>query len=153
MRKMNIYHGPAFQNLISCRTAANRAITTFDISTVAVEQDYVLHFITLDTIFPAFYVCVPEETKKDATVVPRSIRSMFVSQELKRHTGQKLRAFTNMVKAERLGATFNAVVINDDVGEESSSFLQIQGFYSQGVSRAERNEPDSRNSQLCAKTQ
>ena len=155
MRKMNIYHGPAFQNLISCRTAANKAITTFAISTAVpgVEHSYVLHPTTLDTIFQAFYACVPEETKKDATVVPRSIHSMFVPRELRRHTGEKLRAFTSLVKANRRGATSNAVVINDDIGEEPASFLQIDGFYAQGVSRAEGDEPDSKGSRLCAKTQ
>ena len=155
MRKMNIYHGPTFQNLISCRAAADKAITTFAISTAAPDlgQDYVLHPTTLDTIFQAFYVGVPEETKKGATVVPRSVRSMFVPSELKRHTGEQLCAFTNLVKTDRRGATSNAVVVNDDVKGGSTSFLQIDGFYCQSVPRSEGDEPGSKSSRLCAKTQ
>lgn len=154
MRKMNIYHGPAFQNLIECRAGGNRAITTFGVGAAAQHEDqnYVLHPTTLDTVFQAFYITVPEETKKDATVVPRSVRSMFVSPDLKRQPGEKLRAYTDLVKAERRGATASAVVVNDEVEDSSACSLQIDGFYSQGVSRAGGDEANATKSKLCAKT-
>lgn len=156
MRKMNIYHGPPFQNLRDIRTAAHRAMTTFSVSTAAQEgdQDYVLHPTTLDSIFQAFYVCIPEETKKDATVVPRSFRRMFVPKELKRHPGEKLRAFTKLLKTERRGATSQAIVVNDDVEDPStSSSLTVEDFLFQGMSRADGDEPDSEKTRMCAKTQ
>ncbi|KAL8861949.1 MAG: hypothetical protein Q9178_001819 [Gyalolechia marmorata] len=154
MRSMNIYHGPAFQNLIDCHTSGNRAITNFHIPAEAQGeyQNYVLHPTTLDAIFQAFYVCVPEETKKDATVVPRSIRSMFVSHLLNRRPGEMLCAYTKLVKAERRGATSDASVVNHGTPNDLACSLQIDGFYSQGVSRARGDEPDDSTPKLCAKT-
>ncbi|KAL9127721.1 MAG: hypothetical protein Q9217_003451 [Psora testacea] len=156
MRKMNIYHGPAFQNLIDIRSAAHKTMTTLNVSTAAQHHNkpYVLHPTTLDSIFQAFYVCIPEETKKDATVVPRSIRSMFVPKDLKRHSGERLRAFTNLLKKERRGATCHAVVVNDDIEDGSPApTLLVEDFYFQGMSRAEGDESDSNKTRLCAKTQ
>ena len=154
MRNMNIYHGPAFQNLIDCHMSGNKAITNFHISAEAQGeyQNYVLHPTTLDAIFQAFYVCVPEETKKDATVVPRSIRSMFVSNLLNRRPGEMLCAYTKLVKAERRGATSDASVVNHGTPNDLACSLQIDGFYSQGVSRARGDEPDDSTPKLCAKT-
>lgn len=155
MRDMNIYHGPAFQNLIDCRVGENHGITTIKNGTAAQPdyQHYILHPTTLDAIFQAFYVCVPEETKRDAMVVPRSIRSMSVSAGLKRHPEERLRAYTKLIRAERRSALLDATVFNGDDADTSDCALQIGGFYSQSVSRSGVDEADAKKTKLCAKMQ
>lgn len=152
MRKMNIYHGPDFQNLISCRTAGHKAVTDFAISPAATHSEprYTLHPTTLDSIFQAFYVCVPEEIKKNATVVPRSIRGMYVPRELKRCSGDQLRAFTKLVKKDRRGATSDAIVVD---GNASAISLRVDGFHFQGMARAQSDGPSPTTTKLCAKMQ
>lgn len=155
MRKKNIHHGPAFQNVVDSLTGANKAISIFNVSAAAQseDQEYVLHPTTLDTIFQAFYVCVPEETKRNATVVPRSIRNMFIFTDLKRHPGEQLRAYTSLLKADRRGAKSNAVISNEDSGKNPDCSLYIEDFYFQGISRAVGDELYSDKTKLCAKFQ
>lgn len=154
LRKMHLYHGPTFQNLIDSRAAANKSITTFAISTAASESDesYILHPTTLDSIIQALYVSVPEATRENAMVVPRSIRSLFIPRDLKRHTGDKLRVFTDLLKSDRRGATLNSIVVNDEGGEESTSFLHVEGFYCQAVPQIEGDATDAKESCMCSKS-
>ncbi|PBP25422.1 hypothetical protein BUE80_DR003887 [Diplocarpon rosae] len=157
LREMTLEHGPAFQNLISSRVAADKAITTFNIASAVtpiasdINEAYVVHPTTLDSIFQAFYVCIPEKTKENALVVPRSIRSIFVPKDIERKAGQKLRAFTELVKSDRRGAVSKAIIASA-TQEEPSSFLSIEGFYTQGIPREALDGDESKLTRLCAKS-
>lgn len=135
LRERGIYHGPQFQNLIDSRAAGDRAITNFEIADIACrEHDYVLHPTTLDSILQASFSSLPKNMDKDSMVLPRSIRSLFVPQNLKRQGGDKLRAFSELIKSDKRGYTSNIMVVNDN-SEQSPSFLQMQDFFGQAVPR------------------
>jgi NADPH:quinone reductase-like Zn-dependent oxidoreductase/malonyl CoA-acyl carrier protein transacylase/ubiquinone/menaquinone biosynthesis C-methylase UbiE len=154
LRKMKLYHGPSFQNLISSQVAGHKSITTLAVSPAASDCDetYVLHPTTLDSIIQAFYVSIPKATQDNAMVVPRSIRSMFVPRDLKRQTGDKMRVFVDTVKADRRGAKLNAIAVNDNGDEESASFFQIEDFYCQAVALDEADAADSKVSRMCSES-
>ncbi|KAK2624708.1 hypothetical protein QTJ16_005901 [Diplocarpon rosae] len=135
----------------------DKAITTFNIGSAVtpiasdINEAYVVHPTTLDSIFQAFYVCIPEKTRENALVVPRSIRSIFVPKDIERKAGQKLRAFTELVKSDRRGAISKAVIASA-AQEEPSSFLSIEGFYTQGIPREALDGDESKLPHLCAKS-
>jgi malonyl CoA-acyl carrier protein transacylase len=137
LRKMNLFHGPVFQNLISSKAAANKSITTLSVSPVASDSDcddtYVLHPTTLDSLIQAVYVSIPETTRANAMVIPRSIRNLFVPRDLNRQSGEKLSVFVDLLKANRRGATLTAIAVNGNDGKQSPSLFQMDGLYCQAV--------------------
>lgn len=154
LRKMKFHHGPTFQNLISSRATANKSITTLAISRAASDCDetYILHPTTLDSIIHALFVSIPEATQNNATLVPRSIRSIFVPRDLNRQTGDKLSVFVDLVKVDSRGAKLTATAVNDDVDGKSAALLQIEDFYCQAVALDEGDAADSKVSCMCSES-
>lgn len=151
LRDRGIYHGPIFQNLIDSRAAGDKAVTNFAVSDIACqEHDYVLHPTTLDSILQASYSSLPDNVGDDAMVLPRSIRSLNVPKTLKRQGGEKLRAFTELVKADKRGYTSNITIVSEDASPEDTSFFELHGFFGQAVPR--RAEDADAEPGICSKS-
>lgn len=153
LREMSFYHGPTFQNLTDCRSSGNKAITNFHVSTATSStQDYVLHPTTLDSIIQASYAGVSSDALQGCMVVPRSIRGMFVSKDLNRRSGEKLQAFAELLKSDRLGCTSKISVANQGGEEKASSCLHIDGFYAQANPREFDDNAASKEPVMCSKS-
>lgn len=151
LRDRGIYHGPIFQNLIDSRAAGERAVTNFAVSEIACqEHDYVLHPTTLDSILQASFSSLPDNVGGDSMVLPRSIRNLNVPKTLKRQGGEKLRAFTELVKADKRGYTSNITIVSADSSPEDTSFLELHGFFGQAVPR--RAEDGDSQPGICSKS-
>lgn len=156
LRDRGIYHGPEFQNLIDSRTAGQRAITNFAIAKIAcTEHDYVLHPTTLDSVLQASFSSLPKEMDKDVMVLPRFIRSLTVPKSLKRQGGDKLQAFSELVKADKRGYTSNIAIAAatpepEDDNSTFPNFLQMHGFFGQAVPR--RTDDSSQEAGICSKS-
>lgn len=131
MRKMGIYHGPSFQNLIGSKVSSTheKSVTDFAMAPCAIEQqdEYVMHPTTLDSIFQTCYFSLPPDAREGGMPVPRSIGTMYVPGKLGRHDSHKLRSYVELLKTNRRGATFNGNVFPDaDVNEEEPGSAPFQ---------------------------
>ncbi|KAK7959439.1 Compactin diketide synthase [Apiospora aurea] len=156
LRDRGIYHGPEFQNLADSRAAGQRAITNFAIAGIAsAVHDYVLHPTTLDSVLQASFSSLPAEMDKDVMVLPRFIRSLVVPKSLKRQGGDRLQAFSELVKADKRGYTSNIAIAaaTPEPEEEDSTFanfLQLDGFFGQAVPR--RTDDSNQETGICSKS-
>lgn len=154
LRGMNFYHGTAFQNLVGSQVTARKAITDIAVSPVAAEsaETYVLHPTTLDSIIQACFISVFKSRTDDASLVPRSIGSMFVGRELNRTPGDRLQVFTQLLKSDRRGATSSVIVDNDGKGQADALF-HMQDFRLQAIARDDGDDADNPiTSRMCAKS-
>ncbi|KAK7734196.1 Type I Iterative PKS [Diaporthe eres] len=150
LRDMGFYHGPMFQNLVDSRTASGRAITNLSIAEVATASDgYVLHPTTLDSIIQATYSGLPEGTREKSMVIPRSIQELYVPKGVNRLSGEKLRAFTELLGSSRRGFTSSATVVNPD-GPKSDAVLRIDGFFGQAVPKSNLPDLEQQPAQICS---
>lgn len=101
-------------------------------------------------IFQAAFSCLPESRTQSDLVLPRSIRAMFVPKNLKRHGGDSLQAFTELVSLKKRGMTSNISVLATDHSEPEENFLHIQDFFCQAVPR-DRDEVVSEEISMCSK--
>ncbi|KKK24815.1 hypothetical protein P175DRAFT_0548914 [Aspergillus ochraceoroseus IBT 24754] len=155
LREMSLFHGGVFQNLISSREAENKSITNLAVSPVAseCEETYVLHPTTLDSLIQAAYVSIPEVTRENAMVVPRSIGNLIIPRDLKRLAGDKLNAFVTLVKGDKRGAHMKVVAANDDGGDEASAaYLQMDDLYCQAVAQETSDATSSKASPVCSES-
>ena len=153
LRKMNLFHGPVFQNLIGSQMADNKSLTTFALSPASkCEQTYVIHPTTLDSLIVAAYVSVPEVTQKNAMVVPRMIHSLYVPRSLNRQAGDKLTVFVDLIKADRRGAKLTAIAVNQDGDAESSSFLHMEDLYCQALALDEFDSTEGKITSMCSES-
>ena len=153
MQKMNIYYGPAFQNLLDGLTAGGKTITSLSISSVASKaSDYVIHPTTLETIIQAAFGGLPDELIQSSMIFPRSIGSMFVPCDLKRQAGSRLKAFTNLRKMSRRGFASNVAVSGVNGDGSLSSYLRMEDLYCQAVPMDLRDVTGGRGRPLCFKS-
>ncbi|KAF7532113.1 hypothetical protein G7054_g8247 [Neopestalotiopsis clavispora] len=156
LRDRGIYHGPLFQNLVDSHGADGRAITNFAIADIACTvHDYVLHPTTLDSVLQASFSSLPEDMDKSVMVLPRSIRSLTVPRSFKRQGGEKLQAFSELVKADKRGYTSNITIAtapsaSDAQDTVDSDVLQLHGFFGQAVPR--RADASSQEAGICSKS-
>ncbi|KAK8079180.1 hypothetical protein PG994_002987 [Apiospora phragmitis] len=156
LRDRGIYHGPGFQNLADSHAAGQRAITNFAIAPIAsTVYDYVLHPTTLDSVLQASFSSLPAEMDKDVMVLPRFIRSLIVPRSFKRNGGDKLQAFSELVKTDKRGYTSNIAIVaaTPEVEDEEStfaSFLQLDGFFGQAVPRS--TDDSAQETGICSKS-
>jgi NAD(P)-dependent dehydrogenase (short-subunit alcohol dehydrogenase family) len=154
LRAMTIFHGPAFQNLISSQKASNKNITTLAISpaTLDCDETYILHPTTLDSLIVAAYISVPEITAEGSMVIPRSIRRLLVPRGTNRQTGDKLKAFIELQKANKHGAKLTSIAMNENDEEESTSLLRMEDLYLQTVALDEANSANVKDPALCSES-
>lgn len=135
LRKMNIVHGPIFQNLESCRMASNKAITSFALSEISDRDAYVLHPTTLDSIFQACYGPVSPEVRNSGLMVPRAIRKMYIPKSLRKGGDDGLVSFTELLKETKTGVLADIQVGDRHSDGAASSFLSIDGLYLKALPR------------------
>lgn len=154
LRAMTIFHGPAFQNLISSQKAANKNITTLAISpaTLDCDETYVLHPTTLDSLIVAAYISVPEITAECSMVIPRSIRRLFVPRGTNRQASDKLKAFIELQKANKRGAKLTSIAMNENDDEESTSLFRMEDLYLQTVALDEANSANVKDPAFCSES-
>ena len=153
LRQMNIYHGPAFQNLLDGLIADGKTVTNLSIPSVASEAfDYVIHPTTLDTIIQATFGGLPKKLIQGSMVLPRSIGNMFVPCDLERQAGSRLKAFTDFRKSSRRGFASNIAVSSVNGDGLSSSFLRIEDFYCQAVPLEFNDGASGQEPPLCSKS-
>ncbi|KAI0877521.1 hypothetical protein GGS24DRAFT_497862 [Hypoxylon argillaceum] len=134
LRKMNINHGPTFQNLLDCRVQGNKALASVCLPDVASETfAYVIHPTTLDTIIQAMFSTVPSSISQKNMLLPRSIGRMFIPSDLNSQAGSQLRVFTELLKSNKRSIVSNVVVSNPVLGATAASVMRIDGFYFQAV--------------------
>ncbi|KAL9112783.1 MAG: hypothetical protein Q9227_003086 [Pyrenula ochraceoflavens] len=134
MRKMNLNHGPAFQNLLNGRTNGTKSIASLSIPDEAsASLDYVVHPITLDTIIQAALSGLPKGTSNGSMFLPRSIGAISVPCDLKRQAGDQLKAFIEVHKSDRRGFASDIDVCNNDDATSSTSVLRIENFFFQSL--------------------
>ncbi|KAJ4422355.1 Type I Iterative PKS [Gnomoniopsis sp. IMI 355080] len=157
LRSMNLFHGPAFQNLLGSQADATKSLTKFVISPAAVpagntidEQTYALHPTTLDSLIQAAFVSIPDATRQNAMAVPRSIRQLYVPRNLHRKAGEEITVFVDLERANRRGARVNAVAVNGKGDDVSASQLELDGLYCQAVPLELDDSSDSQNQQICS---
>jgi acyl transferase domain-containing protein/NADPH:quinone reductase-like Zn-dependent oxidoreductase len=135
LRQRGIYHGPVFQNIIDSHAAGNRAITNFAISDIACQEHvYALHPTTLDSVLQASFSSLPDDIGQDSMILPRSIRTMEVPKDFKRQGGERLRAFTEMVRGDRRGYSSD-ITVASEYSDARRSFLEIKDFFGSAIPR------------------
>lgn len=157
LRAMNLFHGPAFQNLVESRANATKSLTSLVVSPAAVpadntinEQTYVLHPTTLDSLIQAAFVSIPEATRQNSMTVPRSIRQLYVPRSLHRKAGEVISVFVDLEQANRRGARVRAVAVNGKGNDASASRLELDGLYCQAMPLDLGDSSDSQSPQICS---
>ncbi|KAK9774990.1 hypothetical protein SCAR479_08264 [Seiridium cardinale] len=155
LREMGFTHGPMFQNLIDSHTSGSKAITNIKIFEAAsAAKEYVIHPTTLDSIIQATYGVVSAESRKGFMVIPRSIKTMFISPDLGRHSGDQLRAYTELLSSTRKGYQSDTNVANIYKSKPASQFsFHMGGFFTQAVPREEDSGSDDKSLKVCSRVQ
>ena len=140
LRAMNFYHGPQFQNLDTIRSIEGKALTDFQIAPFITESDdYIIHPTTLDSIIVASYGVMDPNATPNSTIVPRGVRSMYITKDIDRVGSSALQAFSSLDKQNKRG--FEASVIIRSTGSSKASMI-IEGFGYQAIPRAEDKDGD-----------
>ena len=148
-RRMSLYHGPQFRNLVKCQATGPKVVTEFKVGDVVTNvEPYILHPTTLDSIIQTVFGGLDASTKKDAMVVPRNIGSLFIPRNLKRNARDKLIAFTDIKKPDRRGVEANIAATNSENTDAMPPF-QMKSLYCQSVPREVATE-DTKDLRMCA---
>lgn len=160
---MGIYHGPAFQNLLSAKKALDEikmVVCDFNISKTASRgpviaeghRMYPVHPTTLDSAFLAGYAALDNDMRKECFYVPRSIRAIYVPRDFGRSAGHQLQSWTELTSA-RQGRSFTSIVMvvsADSVDcHEPPCSLVIEDLVCQAVSRGGSSPQTSPTSDLA----
>lgn len=149
LRGRGIYHGPQFRHLIDSCAGEGRAVTNFEIADFACkEHRYALHPTTLDSILQASFSTLCGKLGTNSMALPRYISSISIPRNFSRDGGDRLRAFTKLVKSEKQGHTSDVTIVTTD--SEQPSAIQIRDFFAQVVTRS--FEPETTNTTLCSKS-
>ncbi|KAJ3580034.1 hypothetical protein NPX13_g526 [Xylaria arbuscula] len=141
LHKIGIAHGPLFQNLDSIRVANGTSATKMTVSDVApsmpyrYQQSHVIHPITLDSIFQAFYpVLSPDSRKAVGASVPRSIKTLHISARISSQPGSALEVHSHLIRHDLQG--FNAAAAVMQVGgSDESPVIEIEDMHFQSLGR------------------
>ncbi|KAI9776756.1 MAG: hypothetical protein M1839_009400 [Geoglossum umbratile] len=155
LRQIGLNHGPVFRNITSIRTGSGRSSCEFEVADSAAtmpfhfQQDHVLHPTTLDSIFQAVYTALPSIGKKqDIAMLPRSIRSMSVSQDIATRPATVLVVDSVMKKLTTQGFESDAAVSLASSRDSNAPMLEFRGLFCQSLGTATR-AVDAEQSKLC----
>jgi NADPH:quinone reductase-like Zn-dependent oxidoreductase/ubiquinone/menaquinone biosynthesis C-methylase UbiE len=140
MHRVGIQHGPIFQNLKAVQArpqgslATIQTVDTTSIMPYQVEHSHVIHPTTLDTVFQAIYAALPAAgAQLPSAQVPRSIKNLWVSADIKRGSSATFNAFSEVHDNDKQG--FRAEVAVFD-GEEKHLVITIEDFLFQSIGDA-----------------
>ncbi|KAL1623909.1 Type I Iterative PKS [Neofusicoccum ribis] len=135
-QSVGIYHGPAFRNLKQIMSAPGRSATTFAVADTTAsmpgnfQREHLLHPTTLDSVFQAAYSALPSGQR--CAMVPRSIKKMFVSADIRSEAAELFVAHSRIGKMDRRG--FHAhVAVQSEGGADSSAVLEIEDLFCQAL--------------------
>jgi acyl transferase domain-containing protein/predicted O-methyltransferase YrrM len=134
-----VYHGPIFQNMISCKSGQDKSVATFAVADVAsvmpknFQHKHVIHPTTLDSLLQAGYMALPAAAGRQMGItMPTSIKTMFVSEDIGSEAGHQFHAFTDLHRHSLEGFEVSISTVNQGA-EESPRLLEIGGMYYQSL--------------------
>lgn len=140
MHRVGIQHGPIFQNLKAVQArpqgslATIQTVDTASIMPYQAEHSHVIHPTTLDTVFQAIYAALPAAgAQLPSAQVPRSIKNLWVSADIKRGSSTTFNAFSEVHDNDKQG--FRAAVTVID-GDEGAMVITIEDFLFQSIGDA-----------------
>ncbi|EAW12416.1 type I polyketide synthase [Aspergillus clavatus NRRL 1] len=137
LQAKGIYHGKAFQNLVSIQYNPGRSLCTLRVADTAssmpygVEKPHVLHPTTLDSIFQAVYSSLPTSAlKANTAMVPRAFKRMDVRTSMSSTPGHVFQAQSMLHRANPQGME-SSVVVSDTTSKDP--VLTVDGLYYQSL--------------------
>lgn len=158
LRQIGLNHGPIFRNITSIRKGSNSSSCEFEIADSAAtmpfhfQQEHVLHPTTLDSVFQAVYSALPSAgQKQDVAMLPRSIRSISVSQDIATHPSTVLVVDSVMKKLTPQGFESDATVSLASSNDSNMPMLDVKGLFCQSLGSVLR-ATDAEKSKICFAT-
>ena len=152
---VGIDYGELFQNLRSIRYGPNQALSTLEVPNVIAkmpsqyQQDHVIHPATLDAVLQASYASILSTSEPARTMIPTSIKSLFVSQEIKTNVGTRYEVLANLHSLSAHG--FEASLsTRDECGSTGDPLLTIEGLFCQSIGEALEDREPSAVTKLCS---
>jgi acyl transferase domain-containing protein/SAM-dependent methyltransferase len=143
MRSVGICHGPIFQNMKTTKARSNKSVTAFSIADTAAtlpsfyQHEHVIDPTTLDSLFQAAYagyIAMPGIGAKMSTpLVPRSIKRLYVAQNISHEVGHKFKAYCDMNKATQQAFDADIAVMDDEESSTQVPVLKIDSFVTQSL--------------------
>ncbi|KAL2128609.1 hypothetical protein VTI74DRAFT_8937 [Chaetomium olivicolor] len=151
LRSGGICHGPIFQNLRSIRARNKQSVTSFVVADTEAampkrhQHQHVVHPTTLDSVFQAAYTAVPGAGNSVGTPkVPRSIRKLWIANDISSLAGHPFKAFTDLRNIESHSMTTSITVIDASPDDSvPSPVVTIEGFVYQSIGNAPVQEVPS----------
>jgi len=138
LRRMGLNHGPLFRNITSIHAGAGKSSCEFEIadsgSTMPFhfQQDHILHPTTLDSVFQAVYTTLTAAREgRDVAMLPRSIRSMSISQDICTQPATSIVVASVTKKLSSRGFESDATVSLAASNDSNEPMLEIKGLFCQ----------------------
>ena len=158
LHAINIKHGETFQNLDEIRSGNGQSVTTFHIADTAaimpsgVQGSHVIHPITLDALFQTAYTTVaPQVQATIGAAIPRSIKNMFVSNDISSIPGHKFQNFAKLHYASSQGFDVSMALTNEDE-RNAPPVLEISQMHYQSLGNCVKEESIFDETKLCLKS-
>ncbi|CAI7653198.1 unnamed protein product [Penicillium pancosmium] len=140
LQAKGVYHGKAFQNLLSIQSCQGLSKSAFRVADTAssmpcgVEEPHILHPTTLDSIFQAVYSSLPGTAlKEDAAMVPRSFKRMDIRTAIPSTPGHIFEARAALHRVDKQGIRSSVMVSN---GDSPDPLLTVDGLYYQSLGKS-----------------
>ncbi|EFW99415.1 polyketide synthase [Grosmannia clavigera kw1407] len=152
-RSVSIVHGPTFRNLCTLGHAPGQAVTDIvladetDVMPGHYQQDHVMHPTTLDSVFVTAYASLPGcGARMQTAMLPRTIKSMFVSTAVSAVPGDRLHA--HAVLHEHSDQGFCASIeVRSGTGHDGPIVVQVEEITCQSL--GEYRTQDSQDDNIC----
>lgn len=158
LRQIGLNHGPVFRNITSIRKGSNKSSCEFEIVDSAAtmpfqyQQEHILHPTTLDSVFQAVYTALPSAGKKqNVAMLPRSIRSISVSQDITTRPADVLVVHSVMRKLTPQGFESDATVSLASSNASNMPMLDVKGLFCQSLGSILR-ATDAEKTKICFTT-
>lgn len=143
LRSIGINHGSTFQNLKSIKHSKSQTVSAFSVSDTAAVMPYghqsphVIDPTTIDSLFQAAYgayLVAPESGGKiTATLVPRSIKHMYIAADISKQPGHEFKSFSGITRANTQGFSSDIVVYEQNDNEKPVLSLESFSVKSMGT--------------------
>jgi acyl transferase domain-containing protein/NADPH:quinone reductase-like Zn-dependent oxidoreductase/ubiquinone/menaquinone biosynthesis C-methylase UbiE len=158
LHSLGVAHGPAFQNLNTIKIGPNSSVTTFSIADTAsimplkYQTEHIIHPITLDSLFQTPYATLLGNGIRSPTaMIPKFIKSMFVSGQVSNTASLSLQAFTNLQNYSSQGVETSISCFHES-DSTGVPVVELTGVYFQSLGSAGIENKVSADSKLCYTT-
>ncbi|KAJ3493074.1 hypothetical protein NLG97_g4971 [Lecanicillium saksenae] len=162
LRAVEIYHGPTFQNLDKVRVCDGRSLSMLSIPDVAAimpanyQSPLVIHPTMLDAIFVSAYSAILEcDSRQDNPKVPRSIHSLWISNNISTTAGHKYHSYVNIHSEDSNGFNSTVHIANSNDGEPISDDVLVvpEGLACQSLGGGVPLQPEAHKHDICSKVE